>query len=215
MGFRALSWLLLGPMLLAGCATIQVPMKTEVAKVETDARIPLRATLLRPETARAYRFRGKPESLTGGARTYEFPLGAELESVSREAFAQVFQQVDLAQEQPDAQRAEIVIVPEIVDFHFRYDQLSHFGIRLDAVSRARARVTMSDATGPVWTYTAESPEARSGSWYFATNYEEHTAKASSVALASAIEAIANAAAKAPELRKLSERVRSERGPLQP
>src|SRR5262245_60806795 len=103
----ALFWLLLGPLLLAGCGTIEVPMKTQAIHVANEAKIPLHATLLVPESLSSFRFRGKPESLTGGVRTYEFPLGAELKVASRQAFSQVFQQVELVRDRPDGLATEI------------------------------------------------------------------------------------------------------------
>ena len=198
---------------LSACGTIQVPMNTQIDDLGVGNKIPLRATLVIPESLSNYKFTGKPQSFTGGARDHEFPLGAEIEQATRNAFSQVFQQLVVARERPDSKVVEVLIEPEIVDFHFRYDQLSYVGFAIAAVSKIRVKVSMSDGTVVVWTRTVESPEQRSGPWMVDFEYEKHQGKAASNALAHALKEIATEASKAAEVWKLADTVRTARGSL--
>jgi hypothetical protein len=63
----------------ATACTIQVPMVTGMPRLGVQERIPLRATIVIPESRRNYTFTGRPASWYGKARPHVFPLGRELE----------------------------------------------------------------------------------------------------------------------------------------
>jgi hypothetical protein len=155
----------------------------------------------------------KAQSLTGGARVHEFPLGSELERACYNAFAQVFRDIAVVRERPAANDVEVLIEQRIEDFDFRYERLRYFGVAVAAASTIRIRVTMTDGNAPVWTRETESSEERNGPWIFALGPDDRFGPAASAALGSAVEDIARAAVNAPELWMLSDRVRERRGPL--
>ena len=198
---------------VSAACTIQVPMATKMPDLGMQNRIPLRATLVIPESVRGYKFEGKPESFTGGARPHVFPLGEELERATQAAFAQVFHEIRVVRHRPELKDIELLIEPEIASFHFRYDQLSYAGFAVAAVSRITVKVTMSDGSEVAWTRTAQSPEQRSGPWVVNLSPERNMGEAASAALTTTRKEIAEEAAKAAELWKLADKVRTERGTL--
>jgi hypothetical protein len=197
----------------SACAPIPASMNTTIPDLRVEEKIPLRASLLVPSDVRGFQFRGRPQSLTGGARVHEFPLGSELERACYNAFAQVFRDIALVRERPAANDVEVLIEPRIEDFDFRYERLRYFGVAVAAASTIRIRVTMTDGSAPVWTRETESAEERNGPWIFALGPDDRFGPAASAALGSAVEDIARAAVNAPELWMLSDRVRERRGPL--
>ena len=197
---------------LAGC-TMHVPMHTTVPDLQVSNKIPLRAALLISEELRAFMFRGNPESFTGGGNEFVFPLGGQLEKAAQDAFSQIFRQVTVVRARPHAKDVEILVEPGIVDFHFRFDQLSYAGFAMAAVAKIRVKVTLTDGRVAVWARDVESPEERSGPWAITFDVGWHQGNAASKALAFALKEIAAEASKAPELWVLADKVRTERGGL--
>lgn len=211
---RGSRWLIaaLGLVVLSGCA-LQVPMNTQMPALGIDNQVPLRAALVIPESLRDEPYRGTPQSFTGSGREHVFPIGREIEKAARDAFSQVFHELDVVRRSPDPQAVEVVIEPTLDSFHFRYDQLSYAGFAVAAVSRIRVTVRLTDGIETVWTRTVETPDQRRGPWVMDFNFEERVGDAASDALVAAFKDIALEAARASEVWGLADRVRTERGPL--
>ena len=175
-------------------------MNTVVPDFGISTKVPLRATVLIPETLSSYVIKGIPHGFAGSAQTFEFPLGAELEKATRQALGQVFQQVHVVRERPSPKDVEVLVEPEIISFQFWFE----FGGA--AVSKIRLKVTMTDGTVRVWTRETESPEERSRPRFVSFDMDVAQGEAASKALVSALKEIASEAAKAPELWKLADKV---------
>lgn len=141
------------------------------------------------------------------------PIGREIEKAARDAFSQVFHELEVVRRSPEPRVVEVVIEPTLDSFHFRYDALSYAGFAVAAVSRIRVTVRMTDGIETVWARTVETPDQRRGPWVLDFNYEEQVGAAASDALVAAFKDIALEAARASELWALADRVRTERGPL--
>ena len=189
---------------LIGCAPIKVPMEPHVGKMEIREPIPLEAGLLITQEAKNYIFSGKPESMTGGARQHEFPLGEALEFASLKTFSQIFQHVILVRTSTEAEKYKIVIEPKIEDFHFRYDQLSYGGFAVAVLSKIRVQVVLNSGGAPVWQRTVDSPEQKKGPWVLNFNSQKDLGESASDALVFTLQEIAMEIYKDTALRKITE-----------
>lgn len=185
---------------LAGC-TYAVPMNTVVPDFGIPNKVPLRATILIPERVHNYVVKGNPHGYGASVQTFEFPLGAELEKASLQAFGQVFQQVHVVRRRPRPNEVEVLVEPEITSFQFWFDFIG------PAVSKIRLKVTITDGTVRVLTRETESPEERSMLGIFGFDLGIPQGDAASKALVSALREIASEATRSPELWKLAEKVR--------
>jgi hypothetical protein len=164
-----------------GC-TVKVPMTPDVRNIEYKEKLPVTAGLLISENTRQYVFRGNPESFTGGARPHEFPLGETLELASKLIFAELFEDVSLIRRLEEGQRFKLIIKPQIDDFHFRYDQLSHAGFAVSCLSSIKVTITLYSDGSKIWGKTVESPEVRKGPWMLNVDYERDLGESASEAL---------------------------------
>ena len=164
-----------------GC-TVKVPMTPDVRNIEYQEKLPVTAGLLISENTRQYVFRGNPESFTGGGRPHEFPLGETLELASKLIFAELFEDVSLIRRLEEGQRFKLIIKPQIDDFHFRYDQLSHAGFAVSCLSSIKVTITLYSDDSKIWGKTVESPEVRKGPWMLNVDYERDLGESASEAL---------------------------------
>lgn len=186
--------------LAAGCETLTVPMTPQVERMSLPIHLPADAALLVTEETKGYVFSGKPESFTGSSRIHRFPLGEALESASRQAFSQVFQQVTIVRTPAEAKAHRLVIEPRVAEFHFRYDALRYVGFAAATLSRVRLRVTVARGDQVVWDRTVESPEQRRGPFLREDDREKGAGEAASAALVAALTQIASEAAVNPAVR---------------
>jgi hypothetical protein len=157
-------------------------MTPDARNIEYKEKLPITAGLLISEKTRQYIFRGKPESFTGGARPHEFPLGETLELASKLIFAELFEDVSLIRSLEEGQRFKLIIKPQIDDFHFRYDQLSHAGFAVSCLSRIKVTIILFSEDAKIWEKTIESPEVRKGPWMVNIEYEKEMGESASEAL---------------------------------
>ena len=182
-----------------GC-TVKVPMAPDARNIEYKEKLPVTAGLLISENTRQYVFRGKPESFTGGARPHEFPLGKTLELASKLIFAELFEDVSLIRHLEEGQRFKLIIKPQIDDFHFRYDQLSHAGFAVSCLSSIKVTITLFSEDAKIWEKTIESPEVRKGPWMLNVEYEKDMGESASEALVYTLNQLALEIAKDESLR---------------
>ena len=182
-----------------GC-TVKVPMTPDVRDIEYKEKLPVDAGLLITENTRQYVFRGNPESFTGGGRPHEFPLGETLELASQLIFAELFEDVSLIRRLEEGQRFKLIIKPQIDDFHFRYDQLSHAGFAVSCLSSIKVTITLFSEDAKIWEKTIESPEVRKGPWMLNVEYEKDMGESASEALVYTLNQLALEIAKDESLR---------------
>ena len=182
-----------------GC-TVKVPMTPDVRDIEYKEKLPVDAGLLITENTRQYVFRGNPESFTGGGRPHEFPLGETLELASKLIFAELFEDVSLIRRLEEGQRFKLIIKPQIDDFHFRYDQLSHAGFAVSCLSSIKVTITLFSEDAKIWEKTIESPEIRKGPWMLNVEYEKDMGESASEALVYTLNQLALEIAKDESLR---------------
>ena len=172
-----------------GC-TLKVPMTPDCRNIEFKEKLPVEAGLLISENTQQYVFRGKPESFTGGARPHEFPLGEALELASKIIFEELFKDVSLIRRLEEGQRFKLIIKPQIDDFHFRYDQLSHAGFAVSCLSSIKVTIALYSEEAKIWEKTVESPEVRKGPWMLNVDYERDLGESASEALVYTLNALA-------------------------
>ncbi len=172
-----------------GC-TVKVPMTPDCRDIEYKEKLPIEAGLLITENTRRYVFRGKPESFTAGARPHEFPLGETLELASKIIFSELFKDVSLIRSLEEGQHFKLIIKPQIDDFHFRYDQLSHAGFAVSCLSSIKVTIILFSGGAKIWEKTIESPEVRKGPWMVNIDYEKDMGESASEALVFTLNQIA-------------------------
>lgn len=173
----------------SGC-TVKVPMAPDVGKIEIENKLPVEAGLLISEETKKYVFRGNPESFTASTRPHEFPLGEALENASKQAFLQVFKNINLVRTPQEAIKYGIIIEPKIEEFHFQYDQLSYAGFAVAVLSRIKIHVTLASGETKIWEKSIESPEQKKGPWFFNPGYEKEVGDSASEALVFTLRKIA-------------------------
>jgi hypothetical protein len=172
-----------------GC-TVKVPMTPDCRGIEYKEKLPIEAGLLITEKTRQYVFRGKPESFTAGARPHEFPLGETLELASEIIFSELFKDVSLIRSLEEGRHFKLIIKPQIDDFHFRYDQLSHAGFAVSCLSRIKVTITLFSEDTKIWEKTIESPDVKRGPWMVNIDYERDIGESASEALVYTLNQIA-------------------------
>jgi hypothetical protein len=143
--FRMAFLCVLALIIVAGCTKF-IPMSPKIGELVLLKPIPVEVALLVTDETRNYVYRGRPSSLTGSAGTLEFPLGQALETVSMDAFSQVFRKVVVVRTLSDAQRYPAHIKPSVEAFDFRIEPFnsSPFLVKLTM------RVALMDANAQVW-----------------------------------------------------------------
>ena len=100
----------------------------------------------------------------------------------------------------EGQRFKLIIKPQIDDFHFRYDQLSHAGFAVSCLSRIKVTIILFSEDTKIWEKTIESPDVRKGPWMVNIEYEKDLGESASEALVYTLNQLALEIAKDESLR---------------
>lgn len=191
--FRLACLYVLSLIIAAGCTQF-IPMSPKIGELVLLKPIPVEVALLVTEETRNYVYRGHPSSFTGSAGTLEFPLGQALETVSMDAFSQVFRKVVLVRTLSDAQRYPAYIKPSVEAFDFRIEPFnsSPFLVQLTT------RVALMDTSAKVWE-RVESNQTRALRF---GNLQERWGEAATENLVTSVKKIAMAMSEDPVVRRL-------------
>ena len=162
-----------------GCAPLKIPMEPRVGNMDIVNPFAADAALLITEENKSSVLSVRPESFTGGARSYDFPMGQALETASLATFSQMFQHVVVVRTDSEAQKYDIVLEPTVEDFHFRFDEQGYSGFALAVYSRAKVQVSVKSKGEPVWKKAVESPEQKKGPWDINFSYENDIGESAS------------------------------------
>lgn len=178
---------------ISGC-TAFIPMSPKIGELILLKPIPVEVALLVTDEARSYVYSGRPSSFAGSAGTLQFPLGQALETVSMDAFSQVFQKVVLVRTLSDAQRYPAYIQSTVEKFDFHIEM----GSNSPLVVQSTTRVALMDANAKVWD-RVESNETRA---LKVGSLQEHWGEAASDNIVTSIKRAATAMSEDPAVRRL-------------
>jgi hypothetical protein len=189
-----LACLVLPALILTTGCTMSIPMSPKIGELVLLKPIPIEVALLVTDETHNYVYRSRPSSFAGSATPFEFPLGQALETVSMDAFSQVFQKVVLVRTLTEARRYPVYIEPSIDEFDFHYEPFDSSPL----VVKLAARVVLMDAGSKVWERVESSQirGLRSG------NHRQLWGDAANESLVTCVKKIAMAMSENPAIRKL-------------
>lgn len=176
-----------------GC-TMFIPMSPKMGELVLMKPVPIEVALLVTEKDHNYIYRGHPSSFAGSAGTLEFPLGQALETVSMDAFSQVFQKVILVRTLSDAQHYRAYIKSSVEAFDFRVEPSSDTPL----VVKSSLRVALMHSNGIIWD-KVESNQTRT---YIPGSLEKQWGEAANENMLDSMKKIATAMSEDPVIRRL-------------
>ena len=154
-----------------GCAStkkeIYIPLNPEAERVPIYRKFSVQAGLLISEEDKNFVYKGTPSGPLLSNIAHVFPLGEALEKDSMQIFSQVFKNIQVVRTPAEAQKLKIVIVPQIEDFTFRYDEAKEYYVKplgdtryIAPTAAIKVKVTVYSEGARIWEKSVKSPEKK-------------------------------------------------------